>query len=80
MISSSMYFTSFLSILCVEYEYFMKFYEDNKNLEAYRTEWNIFHEEMKLSGSVDMVYQDTNNGEYYIYDWKRSKSIYNDNP
>lgn len=63
----------------VEYEYFMKFYEDNKNLEAYRTEWNIFHEEMKLSGSIDMVYQDTNNGEFYIYDWKRSKSIDFDN-
>ena len=45
------------------------------NLEAYRTEWNVFHEEMKLSGSIDMLYKDTNNGEFYIYDWKRSKGI-----
>jgi hypothetical protein len=59
----------------IEYEYFMKFRNDNLNLEAYRTEWNVFHEEMKLSGSIDMLYKDTNNEEFYIYDWKRSKGI-----
>lgn len=59
----------------IEFEYFMKFRNDNMNLEAYRTEWNVFHEEMKLSGSIDMLYKDTNNGEFYIYDWKRSKGI-----
>lgn len=41
-----------------EYEYFMKFASDYKNLVPYRTEWRIWHEDIKLAGSIDMVFQD----------------------
>ena len=44
------------------------------NLFPYRTEWCVYHEELKFTGSVDMVFKN-NNGGYDIYDWKRSKDI-----
>jgi hypothetical protein len=59
----------------IEYEYFMRFVADHPHLKAYRTEWCVFYEEVKISGSIDMVFQDTRTGEFMIYDWKRSKGI-----
>jgi ATP-dependent exoDNAse (exonuclease V) beta subunit len=59
----------------IEFKYFKNFVEDNKHLKAYRTEWCVFHEELKLSGSIDMLFIDNNTGEFLIYDWKRSKGI-----
>ena len=59
----------------IEYAYFKNFSKDHPHLEAYRTEWCVYYEELKLSGSIDMVFRDKTNGEYYIYDWKRSKGI-----
>ena len=44
------------------------------NLFPYRTEWCVYHEQLKFTGSVDMVFKN-NNGGYDIYDWKRSKDI-----
>ena len=64
----------------IEYSYFQKFLTDLPWLKAYRTEWMVYHEEMKISGSIDMVFQDERTGAFYIYDWKRSKEIkYDDN-
>ena len=48
----------------------------------YRTEWTVFHEEMKLTGSIDMVYQDTRDktgNTLAIYDWKRCAEISHEN-
>ena len=59
----------------VEYGYFKDFARDFAHLEAYRTEWCVFHEELKISGSIDMVFRDVRDGAFYIYDWKRSKEI-----
>jgi hypothetical protein len=59
----------------VEYGYFKRFLADHSHLEAYRTEWCVFYEELKLSGSIDMVFRDKTTGEFYIYDWKRVKEI-----
>jgi hypothetical protein len=59
----------------VEFKYFKEFVRDHPHLEAYRTEWCVFYEEIKVSGSIDMVFRDKNTGEYLIYDWKRSKGI-----
>lgn len=59
----------------IEYAYFQKFVADFPWLEAYRTEWTVYHEELKVSGSIDMVFRDTRDGVFYIYDWKRSKEI-----
>lgn len=43
-------------------------------LEPYRTEWMIYDEEHRITGSVDMVFKEAD-GTYSIYDWKRSKEI-----
>jgi ATP-dependent exoDNAse (exonuclease V) beta subunit len=59
----------------IEYQYFLKFAEEYKHLKAYRTEWMVFHKELKIAGSIDMVFQDETDGEFWIYDWKRSKEI-----
>lgn len=40
----------------------------------YRTEWLVFKEDIKLAGSIDMVYKKTD-GTYAIYDWKRAKEL-----
>lgn len=58
----------------LEYNYFLNFHNDYKYLKPYRTEWLIFDEKLRLSGSVDMVFQ-TGDGTLEIYDWKRSKEI-----
>ena len=59
----------------IEYKYFMNFVKDHPHLEAYRTEWCVYYEELKISGSIDMVFRNTKTGDYVIYDWKRSKGI-----
>ena len=54
----------------IEYEYFNNFLADFPDLKPYRTEWTVFHEELKLAGSIDMVYEKPD-GTLLIYDWKR---------
>ncbi len=58
----------------IEYEYFKNFLKDYPDLKPYRTEWTVFHEELKLAGSIDMVFE-KEDGHLLIYDWKRSKGI-----
>jgi ATP-dependent exoDNAse (exonuclease V) beta subunit len=48
--------------------------KDNPSMKPYRTEWLIFDEDLKISGSIDMVYENED-GTLNIYDWKRSKEI-----
>ena len=57
-----------------EFRYFRNFLRDFPELTAYRTEWIVYYEEYKLSGSIDMVYENPN-GDLLIYDWKRCKEI-----
>jgi hypothetical protein len=57
-----------------EWEYFLQFVKDHPELKPYRTEWMIFDEDLKLAGSIDMVYENPD-GTLSIYDWKRSKDI-----
>ena len=61
-----------------EYRYFQNFLRENPHLHAYRTEWTIYHEELKIAGSVDMIYQNPD-GTLLIYDWKRCKEIIKEN-
>ena len=35
----------------------------------------VFDKELRLSGSVDMIYENKDDGTLQIYDWKRSKEI-----
>ena len=58
-----------------EWEYFMRFVKEQCNEKTpYRTEWMIYDEDLKLAGSIDMVYQN-DDGTLDIYDWKRVKEL-----
>lgn len=61
-----------------EWQFFLKFVEEHPDLKPYRTEWMIYHEDIKIAGSIDMIYENTD-GTLSIYDWKRSKDITSDN-
>ena len=63
----------------VEYDYFLRFHKQHSNLEPYRTEWMIYNKELKLAGSIDMIFKNED-GSLSIYDWKRCKNIKKDNP
>jgi hypothetical protein len=57
-----------------EWTYFLKFVSDFPHLKPYRTEWTVYHEDAKLAGSIDMVYENPDRS-LSIYDWKRSSDI-----
>ncbi len=63
----------------VEYRYFQNYLADHPHLLPYRTEWMIYHEELKIAGSVDMVYRNPD-GTLLIYDWKRCREIIKESP
>ena len=56
-----------------EFNFFLNFINDYKNLECYRTEWIVYHENIKIAGSIDCVFK--KGDEYYIYDWKRIEDL-----
>ena len=37
--------------------YFIEFIKDFPHLKPYRTEWVVYYEDIKLAGSIDMVYE-----------------------
>lgn len=70
----------------IEYKWFLDFEKARtqeggfgENLTPYRTEMMVYHEELRLSGSIDMIYE-APDGSLQIYDWKRCKEIKKDNP
>ena len=58
----------------IEFEYFQNFIKDNAELVPFRSEWLVYDEDLKLSGSVDMLFMNED-GTLSIYDWKRCKSL-----
>ena len=58
----------------VEYEYFTNFINDHPTLQPFRSEWTVYDEEFRLSGSIDMLFINED-GTLSIYDWKRCKSM-----
>lgn len=56
-----------------ELRYFRHFLDDVRPT-PYRTEWKIFEEEHNLAGTLDLLAKN-HNGEYVLYDWKRSKRM-----
>ena len=65
-----------------EFRYFLQFYRDHETkLRPYRTEWTVFDESVRISGSIDMVFENLDpatgepDGTLSIYDWKRCKEI-----
>ena len=61
-----------------EYELFLNFLKDNPNLKPYRTEWEVYDEDIKVAGSIDMLFLNED-GTIDICDWKRCKEIKKDN-
>lgn len=62
--------------LTPEWKFFKNFWNDVKeDLVPYRSEWEVWSEEYKLAGSIDMVFYKKSTNSYVIYDWKRSKEI-----
>ena len=66
----------------LEWQYFMNFYNDyNTTLEPYRTEWIVYDKNIKIAGSIDMIFKPVpeifidNKEVLDIYDWKRCKDI-----
>ena len=67
----------------IEFEYFLNFHKkeienSQSKLEPYRTEWMVYDKELKLAGSIDMIFIDEKNN-LHIYDWKRCKEIKKEN-
>ena len=69
-----------------ELQYFKNFHNElvaspAATLRPYRTEWTVFHEEARIAGSIDMVYEvieptaDQHPPTLAIYDWKRCREI-----
>jgi len=58
----------------IEWQYFINFVRDNPDLKPFRTEWTVYHDDVKISGSIDMIYENPD-GTLSIYDWKRAKLI-----
>jgi ATP-dependent exoDNAse (exonuclease V) beta subunit len=58
----------------IEWLYFINFVRDFPDLKPYRTEWTVYHDDVKISGSIDMIYENPD-GTLSIYDWKRAKLI-----
>lgn len=60
-----------------EWDYFIAYdkrWREKHGFEPYRTEWLVFKEDIKLAGSIDMLYKKPD-GTIAIYDWKRAKEI-----
>ena len=58
----------------VEYQYFLNFVAQNPQLQPYRTEWMVWDKDLRLAGSIDMVFEQPD-GSLLIYDWKRAGEI-----
>ena len=50
----------------IEFEYFQNFINDNVDLVPFRSEWLVYDEDLKLSGSVDMLFMNED-GTLSIY-------------
>lgn len=57
-----------------DYKLFEMFHEAHFTLRPYRSEWMIWDSELRLAGSIDMLFHN-DDGSLSIYDWKRCKDI-----
>ena len=64
------------SIELIYFQNFVKYFKEKfPHHKPYRTEWMIYHEELHLAGSIDMVFENELDGSLFIYDWKRAKEV-----
>ena len=62
---------------CIERQHYHA-YDNMKRkggFQPYRTEWMLWDEDLKIAGSVDMIYYNPVTKTYHMVDWKRSKEI-----
>jgi len=64
----------------LEFQYFLQFHsKEVAHMKPWRTELRVFDRELRLAGSVDMLYISPNSTQQcpllVMYDWKRSKEI-----
>jgi len=62
-----------------EWLYFLNFIRDFSLLQPYRTEWRIYHDDVKIAGSIDLLCKIFGTEFYVLIDWKFSKEIKNSN-
>ena len=70
-------FGSQTETISVEQEklHFLRFIRDYQ-IEPYRQEWPVYDEELNIAGTIDLICQE-DDGEFTIYDWKRSSKVVN---
>ena len=70
-------FGSDTEVISVEQEklHFLHFIRDYQ-IEPYRQEWPVYDKDLNIAGTIDLICQD-DDGEYTIYDWKRSSKVVN---
>jgi hypothetical protein len=62
----------------VEFGYFLDYFRDHvlNKLQPYRTEWYVFDQDIRVCGSIDMLFCDKDDSsKIWIHDWKRSSKI-----
>ena len=64
-------------VVSVEQEklHFLRFIRDY-DIEPYRQEWPVYDKDLNIAGTIDLICQD-DDGEFTIYDWKRSSKVVN---
>jgi ATP-dependent DNA helicase PIF1 len=63
-------------LITKELEYFKTFWKEHELIwEPYRTEWLVFSEIHRITGSIDCVFQDKVTKNLIIVDWKRVKRL-----
>ena len=55
--------------------HFLRFIRDYQ-IEPYRQEWPVYDKDLNIAGTIDMICQE-DDGQYTIYDWKRSSKVTN---
>jgi ATP-dependent exoDNAse (exonuclease V) beta subunit len=58
----------------IEWGYFLDFVRKHPDFLPYRSEWMVYNEDIKICGTIDMVYENPD-GSLNIFDWKRCKTI-----
>ena len=58
-----------------EQQHFLRFVMDY-DIHPYRQEWPVYDTDLNIAGTIDMVCKEMD-GEFTIYDWKRSSKVVN---
>jgi hypothetical protein len=67
-------FNEFEQKQSIEWGYFIDFVKNHPDFLPYRSEWMVYQEDIKICGTIDMVYENPD-GSLNIFDWKRCKTI-----